>query len=166
MAISAWQRPKTLNGFTPLPIVPTPYASTDYSPSRRGAYAPAQAADMTRSSPGINRNAKDRPPLDHATVILLIVLVESAARMGEIASAGFIFPDATSEAIETAAECVSAKPANAAPTITPISPKVSCKTAETTKIPDKVVAKIIADKELNGCPACAYHVDQGARSMR
>jgi len=82
---------------------------------------PPIAADMISSSPGINRKANARLPPVHATMILQIVLVESAARMGEIASAGRIFPDATSEAIETAAECVSAKPANAAPTIAPIS---------------------------------------------
>jgi hypothetical protein len=61
---------------------------------------------MTRSSPGINLNAKGRPPAVNATTILLTVLVESAIRMGETASAGPILPDATSEAIETAAECV------------------------------------------------------------
>ena len=86
-----------------------------------------------RSSPGNNRNAKGRPPAVHATIILLTVLVESAARIGDTASAGLIFPDATSEAIETAAECVSAKPANAAPTITPVSPKFSRRAAEITR---------------------------------
>ncbi len=73
--------------------------------------------------------------------------------MGDVASAALIFPDATSEAIETAAEWVSAKPANAAPTITPTSPKFSRNAAEATRIPDKVTAKIIADEKLNACPA-------------
>ena len=60
-------------------------------------------------------------------MILLIVLVEKAARMGNTASAALIFPDATSEAIAMAAECVSTKPAAAAAMMTPASPNHSRK---------------------------------------
>jgi hypothetical protein len=53
--------------------------------------------------PGIRRNTKVLPPLVNATMILLIVLVDSAASMGGNASPELILSDATSEAIETAA---------------------------------------------------------------
>ena len=87
--------------------------------------APAHAANATTVNPGITREAKERPPLVLARKILLIVLVESPARIGKIASAALIFPDATSEATEIAAECVSTKPATAAAKIMPVSPNHS-----------------------------------------
>jgi hypothetical protein len=80
---------------------------------------------MTIINPGVTRRAKERPPLVLARIILLTVLVESPTRIGTTASAAFIFSDATSEATEIVAECVSTKPANAAATIMPVSPNHS-----------------------------------------
>src|SRR5215475_15791539 len=87
--------------------------------------APTQAASATTINPGITRRAKDRPPLIPARIALLIVLVESPARIGAAASAALIFLEATSEATEIAAECVSTKPTNAAATTIPVSPNRS-----------------------------------------
>jgi hypothetical protein len=84
--------------------------------------APAQAAATTRINPGMTRIANERPPLLPARIILLTVFVESPARTGMIASAASIFSDATSEATEIAAECVSTIPARAAATTIPRSP--------------------------------------------
>ena len=116
--------------------------------------APAQAASATRIKPGITRKANDRPPLHRAKIILLIVLVESPARIGITASAALIFPDATSEAIEMAAECVSTKPATAAATITPVSPNHSRSAAEATRMPERVKANTKAVEMLKACPGC------------
>jgi hypothetical protein len=58
--------------------------------------------DVSHRSPG---KAK-RSALCFRKIILLIVLVESPARIGITASAALIFPDATSDAIEMAAECL------------------------------------------------------------
>ena len=68
---------------------------------------PTQAANATTINPGMTRRAKARPPLMPARNILLIVLVESPPRIGKTASVALIFPDATSEATEIVAECVS-----------------------------------------------------------
>src|SRR5262245_63013273 len=100
--------------------------------------APAQAASATAINPGITQRAKDRPPLVPARITLLIVLVESPARIGATASAALIFPEATSEATAIAAECVSTKPTNAAATTTPVSPNRSLSAAEATSIPQRV----------------------------
>ena len=85
-------------------------------------------------------------------MILLMVLVESAARIGNTASAAVIFPDATSEATAMAAECVSTKPAAAAATMTPVSPNHSRSAAEATSIAERVRANISATGRLNACP--------------
>ena len=53
--------------------------------------APAQAASATKINPGITRRAKERPPLKPARNILLIVFVESPARIGKTASAALHF---------------------------------------------------------------------------
>jgi hypothetical protein len=66
--------------------------------------------------------AKRRPPVEIATAALEMVLVVSAARIGITASRAANFPAATREATETAAECVSAKPATAAAARTPARP--------------------------------------------
>src|SRR5665647_1924373 len=62
----------------------------------------------------MTRTANERPPLVPARTSLLIVLVESPVRIGRTASTALILPDATSEATEMAAECVSTNPASAA----------------------------------------------------
>src|SRR5471030_2727527 len=69
--------------------------------------APTQAATTTRIKPGIKRNVKNGLPLLQAKIILLIVLVETPARIGNLASNGTIFPDTTIEATAIAAEWVS-----------------------------------------------------------
>ncbi len=84
------------------------------------ANVPAQAANATTINPGITRKAKERPPVMPARSSLLIVFVESPAKIGNTASAALIFPVATSEATEIAEECVSTKPATAAATTMPV----------------------------------------------
>src|SRR5690349_24817081 len=78
---------------------------------RRTLSAPAQAASATMVNPGITRTENERPPAA-AMIILLIVLVDSPARIGMTASEALIFPDATRDATEIAAECASTNPAN------------------------------------------------------
>ena len=109
---------------------------------------PTQAANATTINPGMTRRAKARPPLMPARNILLIVLVESPARIGKTASVALIFPDATSEATEIAAECVSTKPARAAATIMPVSPNHSRSAAEATRMLERVRANIKAVERL------------------
>ena len=87
-------------------------------------------------------------------MILLIVLVENAARIGNTASAAVIFPDATSEAIAMAGECVSTKPAAAAATMTPVSPNHSRSAAEAMSTAERVRANTSATGKLNACPGC------------
>ena len=117
--------------------------------------APAQAANATTINPGITRRAKERPPPMPARNILLIVLVESPARIGKTASAAFIFPDATSEATEIAAEWVSTKPARVAATIMPASPNHSRSAAEATRMLERVKANTKAVERLKARPLCA-----------
>ena len=62
-----------------------------------------------------------------ATTILLTVLAESPATIGSRASEDASLPDATSEATEIAAECVSMKPAKAAGANTPFSPYLAAR---------------------------------------
>ena len=109
---------------------------------------PTQAANATTINPGMTRRAKARPPLMPARNILLIVLVESPARIGKTASVALIFPDATSEATEIAAEWVSTKPARAAATIMPVSPNHSRSAAEATRMLERVRANIKAVERL------------------
>ena len=58
---------------------------------------------------------------------------QSPARIGKTASVALIFPDATSEATEIVAECVSTEPARAAATIMPVSPNHARATIESAK---------------------------------
>ncbi len=116
--------------------------SFSVQPEIRTPSMPTQAAKATAINPGITRRAKERPPLMPARNILLIVLVENPARIGKTASAALIFPDATSEATEIAAEWVSTKPARAAATIMPVSPNHSRSAAEATRMLERVKANL------------------------
>src|SRR5579864_7522655 len=116
--------------------------------------APAQAANATTISPGITRREKERPPLVPAKNILLIVFVENPARIGKTASVALIFPDATSEATEMAAECVSTNPATTAARTMPVSPSHSRSAAEATRMPERVKANAKAIERLKARPVC------------
>src|SRR5450631_3108427 len=118
-------------------------------PGGRPYNAPTHAAKATTISPGMTRKANESPPLEAASTILLMVLVESPARIGKTASGGVSFPDATSDATEIAAECVSANPAMAAAKITPFSPNWSWSAALATRMTERVKANTNAVERLN-----------------
>src|SRR5450756_598360 len=136
-------------------------------PAVRLYNAPAHAAKATMINPGMTRRANESPPLEAASTILRIVLVDSAARIGKIASEGLVLPDATSEATEIAAECVSAKPAMAAAKITPFSPNPSRSAAQATRMMERVNANTKAVERLNARPLCtsASALSRNARAV-
>src|SRR5690242_5084900 len=89
-----------------------------------------------------------------ASTAFVIVLVVSPMRQGKIASAALNFPTATSDATENAAECVSAKPATAAATMTPVFPSQELSADDATSTPLKVAAKTSAAFKLKAEPNC------------
>ena len=131
------------------------FVSINFKRQNNDPSMPTQAANATTINPGITRRAKERPPLMPARNILLIVFVESPAKIGNTASAALIFPAATSEATEIAAEWVSTKPARAAATIMPVSPNHSLECCGSDEDAGGVKANTKAAERLNARPLCA-----------
>src|SRR5450759_1775321 len=94
----------------------TPHAAPASLAGHRNAVgtATAQAAAMGTIRPGVTRSAKPREPAPIAIAIFATALLVIAARIGNTASSGVVFAAATKEATETAAACVSTKPATTA----------------------------------------------------
>ena len=82
----------------------------------------------------------------------MIVLVDSASKMGSAVSIGVILPATANVATEIAAEWVSANPATIAAIATPDVPNHSSAAFETSRIIVSIAPNTIADFALNARP--------------
>lgn len=115
-------------------------------------HAAVQALAITNSRPGTTCTPKCRPPLVKASTTFVIVLVANAARTGNTALFTPIVPADTSDATDTAGECVSANPLRAAASITPHSPCQAFSAAAANNMIAIETAKISAVFKLNAWP--------------
>ena len=95
---------------------------------------------------------KLRPPLVKASTAFVMVLVVNAVSIGNTASFTSSVPAETSDAMDTAGECVSANPLRVAATITPRSPLHAFNAADTNSMIAIEPAKITEVFKLNAWP--------------
>ena len=120
-------------------------------PQRRPSSRQPRPPTRQRSIPVLHEEQKSAPT-DSSEDHLADRIGRSPAKIGNTASVALIFPDATSEATEIAAECVSTKPARAAATRMPVPPNHSRSAAEATRMQERVKANPKAAERLKARP--------------